>query len=63
MLDKELQTNTGSNEEGLRLLARIIARVYLCDVWDKTAGEAGEQLHTRDKMRGKYQGRHKNAKR
>jgi len=40
------ETNTGSNEEGLRVLARIIARVYIRDVRDKTATQDVKQSQT-----------------
>jgi len=53
MLEKELQTNTGSNEEGLRVLARIIARIYARDTRTKTAMETGEQLQKEQKNSGK----------
>ena len=55
MLEKELETNTGFNEEGLRLLARIIARVYIRDVWDKTVIKDVKQSQTegREKERKK----------
>jgi hypothetical protein len=46
MLEKELVTNTDSNEEGLRLLARIIARIYISDVRDKTAKESEKRSQT-----------------
>ena len=37
-MSKEImETNAGSQEEGLRLLARIISRVYANDIQKKTA--------------------------
>jgi hypothetical protein len=43
MLEKELEKNTDPNEEGLRLLARIIARIYIRDVRDKTTTKGERQ--------------------
>jgi len=47
MLEKELDTNAGSNEEGLRLLARIIARIYIRDIQNKTALKGEKQSQTK----------------
>ena len=53
MLEKELETNTGSNEEGLRVLARIIARIYIRDVRDKTATQDVKQSQTEGREKRK----------
>ena len=47
------ETNTDSKDEGLRVLARIIARIYIRDVRDKTAMETGKQLQKEQKNSGK----------
>ena len=38
---------TGSHEEGLRALARIIARAYIRDIRDKTATKDAKQSQTK----------------
>ena len=53
MLEKELETNTGSSEEGLRLLARIIARIYIRDAQNKTAMGDQKQLQKEQRKSGK----------
>jgi len=47
------ETNAGSKEEGLRVLARIIARIYVRDTKTKTTTEAGKQLHKEQRNSGK----------
>lgn len=37
MVEKDFNKYTGSHEEGLRALARIIARTYMRDMREKTA--------------------------
>ena len=42
---------TGSHEEGLRALARIIAHAYIRDIRDKTA--AGDSIQFQEKRKRK----------
>ena len=53
MLEKELETNTGSKEEGLRVLARIIARIYVRDIREKTAMKDAKQSQTEGREKRK----------
>lgn len=53
MTKEMVKTNVGPNEEGLRILARIIARVYARDFREKTALEAEKQLQKEQGNSGK----------
>ena len=51
MVEKEWEKYTGSHEEGLRALARIIARVYIRDMREKTA--TGDSIQFQEKRKRK----------
>ncbi len=53
MTKEMVKTNVGPNEEGLRILARIIARVYARDTQNKTAMGAQKQLQNEQRNSGK----------
>ena len=53
MTKEMVKTNVGPNEEGLRILARIIARIHARDTQNKTAMEAEEQLQKEQGNSGK----------
>ncbi|MFA5055575.1 MAG: hypothetical protein WC562_05315 [Dehalococcoidia bacterium] len=46
VVKKELRINISSHEEGLRALARIIARTYMRDMREKTAKKDAKQSQT-----------------
>lgn len=47
MTKEMVKTNVGPEEEGLRILARIMARIYVRDTREKTAMEAQKQLQNK----------------
>jgi len=47
MLENQLETDIGSPEEGLRILAQIIASAYMRDIRDKTATKDAKQSQTK----------------
>jgi len=47
MVEKDFNKYTGSHEEGLRALARIIAHAYIRDMREKTATKDEKQLQTK----------------
>jgi hypothetical protein len=51
MVEKELKKYTSSHEEGLRALARIIARAYMRDMREKTA--TGDSIQFQEKRKRK----------